>query len=253
MRTISYQTAMDNKLYTVSEERNSYSTEEESSTFSSAATKIQAGVRGFLTRKYFRNKTGNSTDTTAPSIGEDSRSFDEMGNSGEPNTDDVNQMIVATSSILLEQLEHFENLEQGIENKTIPDINLIEANKESVEFIGRSNQNRKRLRREDAIQIQSPYSSGETPNNIKQVSKTSEDEEPIGDLAQSIITEIVSNTYTPVVQIKQSIRSPQLTPLSEPLNSRESDDERVLVAKITESREEEVSAHLSHLLKSVLK
>lgn len=252
MRTISYQTAMDNKLYTVSEERNSYSTEEESSTFSSAATKIQAGVRGFLTRKYFRNKTGNSTDTTAPSIGEDSRSFDEMGNSGEPNTDDtVNQMIVATSSILLEQLEHFENLEQGLENKIIPDINLIEANKESEEFIGRPNQNRKRLRREDAIQIQSPYSSGETPNNIKQVSKASEDEEPISDLAQSIITEIVSNTYTPVVQIKQNTRSPQLTPLSEPLNSRESDDERVTDAKITKSDDEEVSGIL--FLECVLK
>lgn len=195
-------------LSTVLEEKNnSSSTEDESSTFSSAATKIQANVRGYLTRKYLqRNRTNNSSDTTAPSIGEDSKSLDDIGNVLEANisTDDtVNQIIVASSSILVEQLEHFEQLgSRTFDNN----LESFDVSKDGDELSTRA---RKRLRREDAIQLHSPYSSEETPNNKQSSVKNSDDEEPIGDLAQSIITEIVSNSYSldsnPTEEIEKNV------------------------------------------------
>lgn len=224
-------------LSTVPEEKNnSYSTEEESSTFSSAATKIQANVRGYLTRKYLqRNRTNNSSDTTAPSIGEDSKSLDDIGNVLETNIsteDTVNKIIVASSSLLVEQLEHFEQLG----NKTF-DNNLgsFDISKDGDESSTRA---RKRLRREDAIQLHSPYSSEETSINKQSPVKISDDEEPIGDLAQSIITEIVSNSYQPDTKSVEEIEKEIVDDVDETLLESSEATVENIVAEIHEVQSE---------------
>lgn len=94
-------------------------------------------------------------------------------------------MIIATTSIIIDQLEHFDKIEKRSSKGSISNFDSMDVGGE---------EKRKRLKREDAIQMQSPSGSGENPTP-KQEIKGNEDDENMGDLAKHIILDIVTTTY----------------------------------------------------------
>ncbi|CAB3249181.1 unnamed protein product [Arctia plantaginis] len=145
-------TRMDTVLQTVNEEKSLSLSTDDSSTLSSAATIIQAHVRGFLARnKLNSNKTVSSTSVAASNSNEPSYTSIEAGSDQSKNKNVLNIHIVPEGENYLSRDESL---------ITSMDLSL-DSPPSSINLhpLGYDKSERRKLKREDAIQSISPPSN----------------------------------------------------------------------------------------------
>ncbi|XP_072929873.1 uncharacterized protein [Epargyreus clarus] len=142
---------MDTVLQTVNEEKSLSLSTDDSSTLSSAATVIQAHVRGFLVRNKFNS---NKTISTNSLIDSDAPSIPSL----EIDSDNRKSKTVLNIHIVPEG-GHFVSRDESI--LTSMDLSLDSSPPSSVNLhpLGYDKSERRKLKREDAIQSVSPPSN----------------------------------------------------------------------------------------------
>ncbi|CAH1637758.1 unnamed protein product [Spodoptera littoralis] len=172
-------TRMDTVLQTVNEEK-SLSLSDDSSTLSSAATIIQAHVRGFLVRnKLNSNKTISTNSQHTSYSNEPSLTSLEMDNEQNKNKTVLNIHIVPEGGNYLSRDESLiTSMDLSLDGSPPSSINLHPLGYDKSE-------RRKQLKREDAIQSISP------PSNNS--GKLSEDVDSVKELNDSETVEHVEN------------------------------------------------------------
>lgn len=166
---------MDTVLQTVNEEKSLSLSTDDSSTLSSAATIIQAHVRGFLVRNNYNfNKTVSSTS----GIDSDAQSLTslECDNNYNKNKTVLNIHIVPEGG-------HFMSRDESM--LTSVDLSLDGSPPSSTNLhpLGYDKSERRKLKREDAIQSISPPScnSGKLSEDVDSVKEVMIDDIMIGD------------------------------------------------------------------------
>ena len=157
---------MDTVLQTVNEEKSLSLSTDDSSTMSSAATVIQAHVRGFLVRnKLHSNKTVSTNSLAASNSNEPSLTSLEMDNEQNKNKTVLNIHIVPEGSNYLSRDESvITSMDLSLDSSPPSSINLHPLGYDKSE-------RRKQLKREDAIQSVSPPSnnSGKLSEDVDSV------------------------------------------------------------------------------------
>lgn len=159
---------MDTVLQTVNEEKSLSLSTDDSSTMSSAATVIQAHVRGFLVRnKLNSNKTVSTNSLAATNSNEPSLTSLEMENEQNKNKTVLNIHIVPEGGNYLSRDESLiTSMDLSLDNSPPSSINL------QLHPLGYDkSERRKQLKREDAIQSVSPPSnnSGKLSEDVDSV------------------------------------------------------------------------------------
>lgn len=155
---------MDTTLQTVNEEKSLSLSTDDSSTLSSAATVIQAHVRGFLVRnKFYNNKTTSSTS----GIDSDGQSFTSLegDNDNRKNKTVLNIHIVPESGHFMSRDESMlTSIDLSLDGSPPSSSNLHPLGYDKTE-------RRKQLKREDAVQSISPPSnnSGKLSEDVDSV------------------------------------------------------------------------------------
>nr|XP_021186468.2 LOW QUALITY PROTEIN: uncharacterized protein LOC110373506 [Helicoverpa armigera] len=159
-------TRMDTVLQTVNEEKSLSLSTDDSSTLSSAATVIQAHVRGFLVRnKLNSNKTISTNSLAASNSNEPSLTSLEMDNEQNKNKTVLNIHIVPEGGNYLSRDESLiTSMDLSLDSSPPSSINLHPLGYDKSE-------RRKQLKREDAIQSISPPSnnSGKLSEDVDSV------------------------------------------------------------------------------------
>lgn len=157
---------MDTVLQTVNEEKSLSLSTDDSSTMSSAATVIQAHVRGYLVRnKFHSNKTVSTNSLAASHSNEPSLTSLEMDNEQNKNKTVLNIHIVPEGSNYLSRDESLiTSMDLSLDSSPPSSINLHPLGYDKSE-------RRKQLKREDAIQSVSPPSnnSGKLSEDVDSV------------------------------------------------------------------------------------
>lgn len=165
-------TRMDTVLQTVNEEK-SLSLSDDSSTLSSAATIIQAHVRGFLVRnKLNSNKTISTNSQHTSYSNEPSLTSLEMDNEQNKNKTVLNIHIVPEGGNYLSRDESLiTSMDLSLDSSPPSSINLHPLGYDKSE-------RRKQLKREDAIQSISPPSnnSGKLSEDVDSVKELNDSE-----------------------------------------------------------------------------
>ncbi|XP_022818145.1 GATA zinc finger domain-containing protein 14-like isoform X2 [Spodoptera litura] len=165
-------TRMDTVLQTVNEEK-SLSLSDDSSTLSSAATIIQAHVRGFLVRnKLYSNKTISTNSQHTSYSNEPSLTSLEMDNEQNKNKTVLNIHIVPEGGNYLSRDESLiTSMDLSLDSSPPSSINLHPLGYDKSE-------RRKQLKREDAIQSISPPSnnSGKLSEDVDSVKELNDSE-----------------------------------------------------------------------------
>lgn len=159
-------TRMDTVLQTVNEEKSLSLSTDDSSTMSSAATVIQAHVRGFLVRnKLNSNKTISTNSLAASNSNEPSLTSLDMDNEQNKNKTVLNIHIVPEGGNYLSRDESLiTSMDLSLDSSPPSSINLHPLGYDKSE-------RRKQLKREDAIQSISPPSnnSGKLSEDVDSV------------------------------------------------------------------------------------
>ncbi|XP_075982500.1 uncharacterized protein LOC142980842 isoform X2 [Anticarsia gemmatalis] len=173
-------TRMDTVLQTVNEEK-SLSLSDDSSTLSSAATIIQAHVRGFLVRnKLNSNKTVSTNSLVTSNSNEPSITSLEADNDQNKNKTILNIHIVPEGENYLSRDESLiTSMELSLDSSPPSSINLHPLGYDKSE-------RRKQLKREDAIQSISPPSNNsgklsEDFDSVKELSLNDHDHDIVGE------------------------------------------------------------------------
>jgi hypothetical protein len=240
---------MDTMLQTVNEEKSLSLSTDDSSTISSAATVIQAHVRGFLVR----NKL-NSGKTTS--------SNNSLHNSGGPSTSlegdgDQNKNKTVLNIHIVPDGNNFMSRDESL--ITSMDLSLDGSPPSSVNLhplgYDKTNERRKQLKREDAIQSISPPSnnSAKLSDDIESVKELSVNETSHEDasLEQNITavnllknnsqdTVVGSIDTTPTNSVTMDTVVEEFTSNMEILSSPETDEKHVAKKILTKQSSDEM-------------
>ncbi|XP_046971593.1 uncharacterized protein LOC124538550 [Vanessa cardui] len=188
---------MDTVLQTVNEEKSLSLSTDDSSTLSSAATIIQAHVRGFLVRNNFNhNKTASSTS----GIDSDAQSMTSL----EGDVDGRKNKTVLNIHIVPED-GHYMSRDESMLTSIDLSLDGSPPNSTNLHPLGYDkSERRKQLKREDAIQSISPPSNNsgklsEDVDSVKEVLINSDNDnlkcEPTNDLHPLNVNEVHAPTY----------------------------------------------------------
>ncbi|XP_047033408.1 SUN domain-containing protein 2-like isoform X1 [Helicoverpa zea] len=190
-------TRMDTVLQTVNEEKSLSLSTDDSSTLSSAATVIQAHVRGFLVRnKLNSNKTISTNSLAASNSNEPSLTSLEMDNEQNKNKTVLNIHIVPEGGNYLSRDESLiTSMDLSLDSSPPSSINLHPLGYDKSE-------RRKQLKREDAIQSISP------PSNNS--SKLSEDVDSVKELPLND-HEVTEEHKSEDISVKDDLQEEEVT------------------------------------------
>lgn len=188
---------MDTVLQTVNEEKSLSLSTDDSSTLSSAATVIQAHVRGFLVRnKLNSNKTISTNSLAASNSNEPSLTSLEMDNEQNKNKTVLNIHIVPEGGNYLSRDENLiTSMDLSLDSSPPSSINLHPLGYDKSE-------RRKQLKREDAIQSISP------PSNNS--SKLSEDVDSVKELPLND-HEVTEEHKSEDISVKDDLQEEEVT------------------------------------------